>query len=205
MATSNFYYRDTLYALDNTDDEFLYGDTVENIEHSLKQFDDLETDVYFDGLALSNDTRNFDGLVVVECHNRVTLENVTPVDTVLEICVTQRLILRGGYYTGFNLDRDITLNFNHTEHDVKDTLDDLADDIRFEVQKYDLFDIEECFDDEDTYDFYIENDVSSDIENALTKVQAEFDKVYHTLGQQYFEQYKVTARFSNGETTYAKV
>ena len=203
MATSNFYYRDTLYALDNADDEFLYDYTVENIKHSLKQFDDLETDVYFDGLASSNDSRNFDGLIVVECHNTITLENVTPVDTVVEICVTQRLILRDGYYAGFNLDRDITLNFDHTEHDVDDTLDDFAGDIRLDVQKYDLFDIKECL--EDTYDFYMENEVSRDIENALTKAQAEFDEVYHTLGQQYFEQYKVTARFSNGETAYAKV
>lgn len=202
MATANFCYRDTLYAIDDTECEFLYDDTVSNIKGSLDQFKDMRLVICSDRDEWDNCGR-FSGLVVVEVSKSIMLESLISEEGI-EIMVEQQIILRSGYYGGINLDRYIEINYDYTTYECEDELVDHLKDIIHSVAKYDQLYIKEHFDDEDEYYDHIETTVKDELEELLVEAQKEIDTIYHTLGKNYFDEYTVKARFSNGETIYEK-
>lgn len=204
MGTSNFYFNDTLYALDDEGEEFLYDDTKENIRYSLDKFEDLEhVDVYFDGDTSAKGSRYYEGVVAVECIGKINIDNLVGNNS-MNFTIKQQIVLRGGYYIGFNLDR----YFEDADDQYCKTVEEMKN--HFEYYCDDYLDLDDCFDHEDEdNDYqsrlkYIEEVVKPQYEGQLEAIAKQFHEIYHSLGEEFFSEYKVTSQFSNGETLYAK-
>ena len=205
MGTANFHFNDTLYALDDCDDEFLFEDTKENIKYAIKRFKNLEhVGVFFDGINTSKGSNVFDGLVVVDCYAKVLVDDLVGNESI-NFTVNQLIVLRVGYYSGFNLDR----YYGNDEGDYFESLDEVTDNFDYYCDRHldldGLFNEEDDEEDDIAKEDYINNVVKPRFEELLAKIDEEFDTVYHSLGKEFFEEYVVSAQFSSGETMYFKV
>lgn len=162
---------------------------------------------------------------------KLGIDNLEPE---FDLTIGDDYCLRSGYYSGFNFDRttcrfadygcdelealsdalyeclheydeaDINEWLADREAEVQDgTFDTLADacenyglKLPYELNLLTVTD--ELF-------TYIADLIHADIMGNVTKAVEEMDTIYHDLGKQYFEQYGVVARASNGETLYAKI
>lgn len=141
--------------------------------------------------------------------------------------------LRAGYYSGFNFDRTTSRYADYGCDELEALSDDIHErlhkydeaginewlaDREAEVQDG-LFDTlaDACemyglklppelalLTDTDGLQEYIANLIHTNIMDNVTKAVEELDTLYHSLGKKYFDSYKVSARFNNGETWYEK-
>lgn len=141
--------------------------------------------------------------------------------------------LRSGYYEGFNFDR-ITSRYadygcdeldelsndlyerltTYDEADIAEWVadreaevaDDYYDTLADACQSYGLELPPELslLTSTDELQEYIAKLIHANIMGNVRRAVAEMDELYHTLGKEYFESYRVSARFSNGETWYEK-
>lgn len=230
MGTSNFLYRDTLYALDTfvsegectcdataiavgceheTDcpavagyhDEFLYDDIKSSIIGALDGYrkNNPNYTIYGDADGWTNDNRNFEGAIVGRIYKTITIEH-EQASRSFDLTIGDDFCLRSGYYSGFNFDR-VTSKYADLG---TDELEAITDEIHANIFKYD----ELCFDDEDLSDEEIDAIKQEIYDNAVAEVKAfidEADRIYHEIGEKYFDNYRVAARFGNGETWYEKI
>lgn len=141
--------------------------------------------------------------------------------------------LRSGYYEGFNFDRITSRYADYGCDELDELSDNLYDrlvtydeadiaewvaDRQAEVQDG-LFDnlSDACemdglelpaelksTTDTDELQEYIAKLIHANIMGNVRRAVAEMDELYHTLGKEHFDSYRLSARFSNGETWYEK-
>lgn len=241
MGTSNFFYRDTLYAQDTYvqqgectcddkealavgceheadcpaicgyHDEVIFDDTKECLIFELNKIcselgdcDDLLT-VYEKETIWTNDARRFDGSIIACIFKNIHLDHEYSYEEGY-FSLGDDLCLRNGYYSGFNFDR-IKHQWADYGLDSK-SIDDLKERIYEFIFEYDELRLDDVIEDGDLTEEQVQairdelyNKAIADIDSFVELA----DGIYHRLGEQYFDQYTVAARFSNGETFYKKV
>ena len=160
MGSSNFIYRDTLYALDTYvsadetectcdhesdcpapngyHDEVIYDDVKAELMHAFAQAQAKHTTTIYEvGGEWTNDSRNFDGRIVGRAYYEVNkfaytlgIENI---ELDLNLMIGDDYCLRPGYYSGFNFDR---ITCRYADY-ATDELDALLDAIHERLHKYD--------------------------------------------------------------------
>lgn len=241
MGNSNFFYRDTLYALDTVvspEDaectcnheaiatgcehepdcptlegyhaEFLYDDVKRNLISDLNAYRKNKQDYVIYGYVIygyedgwTNDSRTFDGQIIGRIYKEFELDNEHASQTI-NFIIGDDFVLRSGYYSGFNFDRvQSAYADNGTDggNEVKDylykalfTYDELLLDAAVRDGKLDEEDAEE-----------IREKLYEETCKEIDALIAEADRIYHEIGEKYFNKYRVVARASNGETLYSKV
>lgn len=142
--------------------------------------------------------------------------------------------LRSGYYDGFNFDRTTNRYadygcdeldelsddlykrlINYDEADIAEWLADREAEVRdglfdnlsdaCEVDGLELPAELKSTTNTDELQEYIAKLIHANIMDNVKRAVAEMDELYHNLGKEYFDSYRVSARFSNGETWYEKV
>lgn len=180
----------------------------------------------FDGRVVGRAYYNMD-----EFAYTLGIENIEPD---FDLTIGDDYCLRSGYYDGFNFDRTNSCYADYgcdeldalsdelyerlTKYDEADIAEWLADreaevqDGLFDTladacQMYGLELPPELNLLTDTVELqeYIAKLIHTNIMDNVTKAVAEMDALYHSLGEKYFDSYKVSARFSNGETWYEKL
>ena len=111
--------------------------------------------------------------------------------------------LRSGYYSGFNFDR---VESRYADNGC-DALEFLADDLYERLHKYDELGLSVSVENGDVTDAEAEAIKDRLFTEAIREIEAfiaEVDTIYHNLGEKYFNTYRVVARANNGETFYEK-
>lgn len=238
MATSNFLFRDSLYAVDTYvpadeaecqcecghdgitagcehesdcpalngyHDEFIYDDTKANLIAALDEYrkNNPAYTVYGDDDGWTNDNRNFEGRIIGRIYKDFTIDNEYALGTIT-FAVGDDFCLRNGYYSGFNFDR---IQSRYADNGT-DELEAVTDATHEAIYKYDELRLAEAVENEDLTEEEAEEIKDKLYAEAVAEVEAfiaEADRIYHELGEKYFEQYNIGARASNGETLYTKV
>lgn len=180
----------------------------------------------FDGRVVGRAYYNLDKFAYT-----LGIENINPE---FDLSIGDDYCLRCGYYEGFNFDRTTCRYTDYgcdeldalsddlyerlTKYDEADIAEWLAD--REAEVEDGLFDTlaDACqmyglelpselalLTDTDELQEYISKLIHANIMDNVSKAVAEMDALYHSLGEKYFESYRVAARFSNGETWYEKI
>jgi len=181
MGTSNFGFKNVLYAITETsfedeetgeqvEDECIYENTVSNIKYELKNFDDFIVD---DSIRL-----DMEGLSIGKFENYIDFLGE-------EVVVTVVACVRSGYYAGFSFDYEVNVEWDYNETDNGEDLVDsmIYDGIEYQgllisKQKHLVKRIDDC-------------------------IKSCHDRLCTTYSE-YSDCLVVTARFSNGETFYEK-
>lgn len=235
MGTSNFLYRDTLYAMDTWvspdeaectcaqealavgceheadcpalngyHDEFIYDDTKANLIAALDDYRKANPNyvIYGDDDGWTNDNRNFEGRIIGRIYKDFTIDNEYALGEIT-FAVGDDFCLRSGYYSGVNFDR---VQSKYADNGT-DELEAVTDAIHEAIYKYDELRLFEAVDNEDLTEEEAEEIKDKLYAEAVAEVEAfiaEADRIYHGLGEKYFEIYRVVALASNGETLYEK-
>lgn len=235
MGTSNFLYRDTLYALetyvaadekdcpcdkealaagcehehdcpavDGFHDEFLYDDTKAALIAALNEYRKAKPDyvIYGDDDGWTNDNRRFEGKIIGRIYKEFTIDNEYALGTI-SFAVGDDFCLRSGYYSGFNFDR---VQSRYADNGT-DGLEAVTDAIHEAIYKYDELRLSEAVDNEDLTEEEAEEIKDKLYAEVVAEVEtfvAEVDRIYHELGEKYFDSYRAVARASNGESLYEK-
>lgn len=203
MGTSNFLYRDTLYAHENFD-KFEYDCLKEDVKAFAEYYDKTKkpvctilTDKYADLGYMGN--RNFSGPVLFNMYRHINI--VHEYGEISLGAIGENFGLRSGYYEGFNFDREISDEYDASEEDIQNLKDDLHD----RIFNYDELCLEEYCEDNDLSLEEEKNKVYNEACDHIDEVVKEMDDLFHTIGKTFFDEYGVSARFSNGETWYQKI
>ena len=164
MGTSNFLYRDSLYAMDTYipadecqcehesdcpalngyHDEFIYDNAHQNLIQYFKDAKAKHTSTIYEVTdEWTDDNRNFAGRIVGRAYYNVdrfayTL-GIEGIEPDFDLTIGDDYCLRSGYYSGFNFDRLIN---RYADYGC-DELEALSDDIHERLHKYDEADIRE--------------------------------------------------------------
>jgi hypothetical protein len=178
MATSNFANENAskVFAVE-LEDEFAYDDLKDCLEYEL---DEAGFEVYKKPEYDHN--RNYSGQILAEKRLSHSYKDFTVTATIF-------VVVRSGYYSGANLDWQITFcdDFEHYEHDDYDpkyTAEDLVYRLDFPPSKA------------KTYSLLAEKKYEKLKDQLVTELEAIYAKISTPL--------VVAARFSNGETIYEK-
>lgn len=235
MGTSNFLYRDTLYALDTYvpadeaectcdheaiaagcehesdcpalngyHDEFIYDDMKANLIAALDEYRKTNPNyvIYGDDDGWTNDNRSFEGRIIGRIYKDFTIDNEYALGEI-NFAVGDDFCLRSGYYSGFNFDR---VQSRYADNGT-DELEAVTDAIHEAIYKYDELRLAEAVENEDLTDEEVEEIKDKLYAEAVAEVEsfiAEADRIYHELGEKYFDSYRAVTRASNGETLYEK-
>ena len=202
MGTSNFLYRDSLYAID-TQDEFLYDDTKASIISALDEYKDNPSYTaygYDDGPT--DDNHNFPGCIIGHVYKEFEFTSEHASDSIT-FTIGDDFCLRSGYYSGFNFDR---VESRYAENGC-DELEVLSDDLHERLYKYDELGLSTAVDN-GAITAEESEEIKGEIYNkAVAEMEtfiAEANRIYHELGGRLFDSYRVVARANNGETVYEK-
>jgi len=150
----------------------------------------------------TNDNRNFEGRIIGRIYKDFTIDNEYALDTIT-FAVGDDFCLRSGYYSGFNFDR---VQSKYADNGT-DEQEAVTDAIHEAIYKYDELCLSVSVDNEDLTEEEAEVIKDKLYAKAIAELEAfivEADRIYHELGEKYFESYHVAARASNGETLYEK-
>lgn len=185
MGTSNFYNR-------NASKIFAISGTFENEEGETEIdefiYDDTKGNIQSELKDFtscdkweSNGLRSYDGTIFAEKTEWKTFAGA-------EFGVKIQCIARSGYYDGANFDWEVTF-------------EDAGGNDFDEVDESDIKDILEYYADSPKVKGIVAPHVAKWLEKTKTELVEKVEKVY----EMYTDKLVVTARFSNGETMYAKV
>lgn len=192
MGTSNFAYKDTLYAVE-IEDEFCHESLAESIHDLMSELGtnakaknkNIELDIYpLDKPTWSKSNsrleRNFSSKVFGEVRVKSTFMGI-------DLDLTLEILVRNGYYEHVNIDYDWQL---------------------------DIEGIESCEDEDAAYILdWLDVDHlpaglvamnTKNLDKRLDAMKALALEAYHHIGKYLGTEYNMTARFSNGETMFAK-
>lgn len=192
MGTSNFAYKDTLYAV-IIEDEYDSENLHENMNSLLSELEktaksknkNIELDIYpldKPQWSKSNDRieRNFSSKIHGEVRVKSTFMG-------FDLDLTLNVLVRNGYYEHLNIDYDMNLHIDGCEGFEDDDaagifgwleLDHLPAGLIVMNTKY--------------------------LDKRLDAMKALALEAYHHIGNHLGTEYNMTARFSNGETSFAK-
>lgn len=193
MGTSNFYYKDELFAVE-TDDEHDHEILTHNISYRLEVMNkeaksknkNIQLDIY--GGDTPTWTRGGDS--IERNFPSMTCGQVVVKSTFmgLDLRIDLDILVRNGYYGHANIDYTWQLNV--------EGIDFNEDDGAFEVFKYsDMSHFPEGL---------IEMN-RSNLDKRLEDMRTLALEVFTFIGKTYGTEHAVAARFSNGETMYSKV
>ena len=228
MGTSNFLYRDTLYALDtyvspddcDCDCEHEADYTCEHedectCEHEADCTCDCDCDgyhdikeslmadlngyckanpnytIYGDDAGRTNDNRNFEGHIVGRIYKEFTIDDERARRTV-DFTVGDDFCIRSGYYSGFNFDR-VTCTYAAYGTDELENVTEFIQEAIFN----DKLGLAKAVEDGDLNFLEAEALKEKIYDEVVTKVEAfiaEADRIFHELGEKYFESYRVVAQ-----------
>ena len=115
MGTSNFRYNtDNIFAVDDNC-EFIYDDTKQNLISEFEFLDRANNHLNFFEKSEFDNNRNFGGFIYGSLYFDLYFLN-------LDIRINYELILRGGYYSGFNLDYEFNIEYNGSNYEDIDGL-----------------------------------------------------------------------------------
>lgn len=203
MGTSNFFYRDSLYA-HNDFDEFGYDCLKEDIKAFAEHYDKTKKPSCRIVIGKHRDLdyfndRNFSGPVLINVYYPIEIEH--EYGEISLGLLDENFGLRNGYYEGYNFDREGCGAYDASEEDIKTLKDDLYD----RIYNYDELDLEE-YCEELGLSLEAEKDkVYKEICADIDKAVKEMDELFHAIGETFFDEYRTFARFSNGETWYEKI
>lgn len=142
--------------------------------------------------------RNFDGPILINICREIEVVHESGEFSLGSI--GENFGFRSGYYEGFNFDREGSDDYDASEEDIANLKDDLYD----RIFNYDELYLEE-YCEENGLDLKEEQDkIYKETCDYIDKVVGEIDDLYHKIGETFFDEYRVSARFSNGETWYEK-
>ncbi len=179
MGTCNFSYNtDVIYSVNNDEDDFIYDDTKQNLISEFsnnKNFEFVELNKY-------DNNRNFGGVIIGEFYISFNYLNI-------DFTLCYEIILRGGYYSGFNLDYNFKIDFGcELYDDINDIISDLEN-------------------------YYIEDFITKGLFsihktrliNKLEKKQSELKKQIEDIFSIYSDTYIIEGRFSDGTCVYKEI
>ena len=178
-------------ALDGYHDEFIYDDTKDNLMADLDGYRKANPNytIYSDDDGWTNDNRNFEGRIIGRIYKEFTLGDEHTVD----FTVGDDFCLRSGYYGGFNFDR---VTCQYSTYGTNE-LENVTVFIHDAIFKYDKLCLDEAVDDGDLNFLEAEALKEKIYAEGVAKVEAfiaEADRIYHELGEKYFESYRVVAQ-----------
>lgn len=193
MGTSNFYYKDKLYAVELEDDHS-HDILTHNISYRLEVMAEkaksknkkIELSIYGGDeptwtRGSDNGERNFPSM---NCGQVVVKSTFMGIDLRLDLDV----LVRNGYYEHVNIDYLWKLNIEGVDFN--------EDDEAFEVFKYlDMSHFPEGL---------IEMN-RANLDKRLSDMRTLALEVFTFIGSTYGKEYDLAARFSNGETSFTKV
>ena len=231
MGTSNFLYRDTLYALDTyvspddcdcdceheadytcehedectykheadccdcdgyhdefIYDEFIYHDIKESLMADLNGYckaADPGYTIYGDD-GRTNDNRNFEGRIVGRIYKEFTIDAE---HASIDFTVGDDFCLRSGYYSGFNFDR---VTCTYAAYGTNE-LENVTEFIYEALFKYDELCLAKAVEDGDLNFLEAEALKEKIYAEVIAEVEAfiaEADRIFHELGEKYFESYR---------------
>ena len=234
MGTSNFLYRDTLYALDTyvspddcdcdceheaectceheaectceheaectcdcdgyhdefIYDEFIYDDIKESLRADLNGYCKANPNytIYGDDAGRTNDNRNFEGHIVGRIYKEFTLGD----EHTVAFVVGDDFCLRSGYYHGFNFDRVVGKYSTYGTNELEN-----VNNFIHEAIFNDKLCINAAVDDGDLNFLEAEALKEKIYAEVIAEVEAfiaEADRIFHELGEKYFESYRVVAQ-----------
>ena len=183
MGTSNFSSSTNVIHAVNCDDEFTYSDTRYNLQSEFNAIDKDKSNVFeFVNKDEWDGNRNFSGKIIGQLYSSFTYLNA-------DFELTLNIIMRNGYYSGFNMDYEFGCSLDGNQYD----------------------DIPELIEDLEAY--YIEEyNVQGLYAIHRARLRVKLDTLHDELKlkaievfKMYSDQLVVTAQFSNGETFYEKV
>ena len=205
MGTTNFLYRDTLYARDDYDDKYEYEDTKAELIEDLNTIGKGETIGTIYGLTdggYLDDYRGFPVVVIGEAYKDFSIENEYALGSI-DFTIGDDFCLRSGYYSGYNFDR-VTSSYADYGTDEFEAVKQYVYDAIF---KYDELRLNEEIEAENLTEEEVQEIKDTLYAETLADIEAfiaEADDVYHSLGKKYFEHYRELGRFSNGEAVYER-
>ena len=192
MGTSNFAYKDTLYAVE-IEDEFDVENLAENIHELMNDLDktaksknkNLELDIYALNKPEWNKSnsrieRNFSS----KHHGDVRVKSTF---MGIDLDLTLQVLIRNGYYEHVNIDYDWMLEVEGLE-----SCED--EDAAFILEWLDT----------DHLPAGLVAMNTKNLDKRLDGMKALALEAYHHIGKKLGTEYNMTARFSNGETMFAQ-
>ena len=182
MGTSNFSSSTNVIHAVDCDDEFTYSDTRDNLQSEFNAIDEDKSNVFeFVNKDEWDGDRNFAGKIIGQLYSSFTYLDI-------DFELTLNIIMRSGYYSGFNMDYEFGCSSNDGQYD---SVDEMIDDL----EEYDL---ESSF--KGLYAIH-GNRLRVKLDTLHDELKLKAIEVF----KQYSDQLVVTAQFSNGETFYKKV
>lgn len=212
MGTSNFAYRDRLFAVSLNCDCAKCAEEEDEVYHgcdcSSSYYDDLLDNIRSTMNGMAKKTKNkitvtFDAYPA--SHEEYTNDNHNYGGRILgriiatsdffgqEIKLVKRVIVRSGYYDGANIDHDLEMSSEHT--------------YEFKIAKDDDFKqcVESVIEDFVWQETMTKAQGAQHLKNMIKRfeaMQTALDDAFEYIATQNATEYEVSARFSNGETWY---
>ena len=194
MGTSNFHSNRTscIFAIEDSQDEFIYEDTIDNIRYSLKAIDENKSNdwefIYDKEIRLNENLHSFPASSIGWFQTHFSYAGVN-----IKIMFVPKSV--SGYYSGFNLDFEMQFCDDYSsEHYVYDAGDEqgMVETILNEhlYQNPQLSGIIKIHG----------KDILSKLQEKIQEGQNLLENVF----KMYSDEYKIAAQFSNGETIYTK-
>ena len=179
MATSNFKSSaDHIYAVMN-DDEFVYEETRDNLQYEFDRTDRDKSNVF--AFVKTHEYEAIgEGILIGQLYASFDYLG-------FEFTMVFNIIMRSGYYSGFNLDYEFSCGY---DGDNCDTIEEMVDDF----EDYAIEDMKGL------YAIHGKR-LRVKLEAFHDEIEAEVIRVF----EMYSDTLIVVARFSNGETFYKKV
>ena len=182
MGTSNFSSSTNVIHAVDCDNELTYSDTRHNLQSEFNAIDKDKSNVFeFVNKNEWDGDRNFSGKIIGQLYT--TLDYLG-----YDFSLDLNIIMRSGYYSGFNMDYEFSCGY---DGDSWDDIESMVNDL----EEYGL--------DSTMKGLYAIH--GAKLRTKLDTLHDELKLKAIEVFKQYSDQLVVTAQFSNGETFYEKV
>lgn len=192
MGTSNFAYKDTLYAV-IIEDEYDSENLDENMNSLLSELEttakaknkNIELDIYpLDKPVWSKSTSRIERNFSSKIHGEVRVKSTF---MGFDLDLTLNVLVRNGYYEHLNIDYDMSLHIDGCEGFEDDNAEGI----------FGWLDVDHL-----PAGLIVMN--TKNLDKRLDAMKALALESYHHIGKHLGTEYDMTARFSNGETIFDK-